>query len=69
MKTLRSLSAFGLMVFTVWAFSTTQTLGAEPTCPCTPRDGTLAIAMLDAGFPRAGEGAVDDTCDTHPTAA
>ena len=54
------------MVFTVWAFSTTQTLGAEPTCPCSPRDVTLATAMVSAGFPPANGRMEATICDTHP---
>ena len=64
MNTLRSLSAFGLMLFTVWVFSTTQTLGAEPVCPC-ESEGMLATAMMRAGFPLAGADP-DAVCSTHP---
>ena len=67
MNTLRSLSAFGLMVFTIWAFPTTQTLGAELTCPCASERETLLTAMI-RGFPAAGseDRTVDTICDTHP---
>ena len=65
MNTLRSLSAFGLMVFTVWAFSTTQTLGAEPVCPCSPGGNPLLTELLDLGFPIAADRTVE-VCDTRP---
>ena len=68
MNTLRSLAAFGLVVFTMWAFSTTQTLGAAPTCPCASERETLLTAMLRARFPLATDGREGAICDTHPMA-
>ena len=68
MDTLRSLSAFGLMVFTVWALSTTHALGGQPTCPCLGELGVpLELAMMRAGFPTA-DARTEAICDTHPIA-
>ena len=68
MNKIHSLSAFGLIVFAMWAFSTSQTLGAAPTCPCSPESGTLATAMAAVGFPAPEVTLPGELiyCDTHP---